>query len=219
MSLPIDVNENGRWYRHLESSAVYLTYDDGPNPAVTHPLLNILEGAGAHATFFVSGHAMVSDIHTRCLREIDARGHGIGNHGLVHERSCCPRFSEMHDRILDSCGVSTKLVRPPYGDRRGALRYMYEQPEAVGFLWSGLFHDWNPLDVRLVPAMFPKYIVPGAILLLHDGFVPGNVYTRRDHVISLTQLIIDYCNMVGIPLKSLANEFQSSYQSLYVRAH
>ncbi|MBI2686257.1 MAG: polysaccharide deacetylase family protein [Acidobacteria bacterium] len=219
MVLPNNINEDGRWYRQLERPAVYLTYDDGPNPSVTFPLLDILEGAGAAATFFVSGYAMLSDMHVRCLREIDARGHGIGNHGLVHERGCCPRFSEMHDRILDKCGVSTKLIRPPYGDRSIALPYMSEESEAVGFLWSALFHDWNPLDVRLVPAMFPKCLVPGAILLLHDGFVPGNAYTRRDQVISLTQLIVDNCRMTGIQLKSLACEFQNSYQSPHVPAN
>src|SRR5262245_7957924 len=94
------INEGRRWYRQLESPAVYLTYDDGPNPDVTFPLLSVLEAAGAQATFFVSGHAFTSDTHTLCLREIAARGHGIGNHGLIHLRGACPRFSEMHDRIL-----------------------------------------------------------------------------------------------------------------------
>lgn len=59
-----------------------LTYDDGPGPALTPPLLQLLASAGARATFYLVGF--------RCERfpvqadEILSAGHEIGNHTQMH---------------------------------------------------------------------------------------------------------------------------------------
>src|SRR5580704_13238010 len=55
-----------------------ITFDDGPNPAITPKLLDLLDLYKARATFFVIGK------HARdcpdLLKETAARGHVIGNH-------------------------------------------------------------------------------------------------------------------------------------------
>src|SRR5439155_1602542 len=55
-----------------------LTFDDGPNPAITPKLLDLLDRYNAKATFFLIGRYVreCPDL----VREIAARGHGIGNH-------------------------------------------------------------------------------------------------------------------------------------------
>src|SRR5882757_5327892 len=59
-----------------------LTFDDGPNPAVTPRLLDLLDRYDARATFFVIGR------HVRACpgltAELVRRGHSLGNHTDTH---------------------------------------------------------------------------------------------------------------------------------------
>jgi peptidoglycan/xylan/chitin deacetylase (PgdA/CDA1 family) len=65
-----------------KSSAVALTFDDGPHPVYTAKVMDILEKYGVKGTFFVVGEK-VSD-HPEVAREIVRRGHQIENHTYSH---------------------------------------------------------------------------------------------------------------------------------------
>src|SRR5258707_10452938 len=59
-----------------------ITFDDGPNPAITPKLLDLLAKHNARATFF-----LVGKFARECpelAREIVARGHVLGNHTDTH---------------------------------------------------------------------------------------------------------------------------------------
>ncbi|MCL4802179.1 MAG: polysaccharide deacetylase family protein, partial [Burkholderiales bacterium] len=61
---------------------VALTFDDGPHPEITPRVLDLLDRAGAQASFFVVGeHARR---HARLVREIATRGHAVENHSHRH---------------------------------------------------------------------------------------------------------------------------------------
>ena len=62
--------------------ALALTFDDGPNPAVTPRLLDLLDRHSARATFFVIGK--FARTCPDLVREIAARGHLLGNHSETH---------------------------------------------------------------------------------------------------------------------------------------
>src|ERR1700730_3987954 len=73
----------GPTIRHTgDASSIALTFDDGPNPAITPALLDLLDGHNARATFFLIGR------HVRAspglAREIAKRGHTVGNHTDTH---------------------------------------------------------------------------------------------------------------------------------------
>src|ERR1700720_1215684 len=59
-----------------------LTFDDGPNPAITPKLLDLLDRYKARATFFVIGRYIREC--PELVREIAARGHVVGNHTESH---------------------------------------------------------------------------------------------------------------------------------------
>src|SRR5579863_9400846 len=65
-----------------DQSAIAITFDDGPNPAVTPQILDLFDRHNAKATFFLIGS------HVRAFpalaKEIAARGHAIGNHTETH---------------------------------------------------------------------------------------------------------------------------------------
>src|SRR5215467_650590 len=59
-----------------------ITFDDGPNPAITPKLLDLLDRYEAKATFFVIGR-FVREC-PELVRETVARGHVAGNHTDTH---------------------------------------------------------------------------------------------------------------------------------------
>src|SRR4030081_2479479 len=76
----------GRALGKIESNrkVVALTFDDGPNPDATPPILDTLAEKGVHATFFILGsHA---ESWPGLVRRISHEGHQIGNHGYFHQK-------------------------------------------------------------------------------------------------------------------------------------
>ena len=65
-----------------KSPALYLTFDDGPDPEYTPRILDVLELFQARATFFVLGEACVR--HPQLVRRIHRAGHALGSHTFNH---------------------------------------------------------------------------------------------------------------------------------------
>ena len=62
---------------------IALTFDDGPHPAFTPKLLDILKGHGSKATFFMVGR--VAQDHPELVRRVADDGHVIANHSWDHK--------------------------------------------------------------------------------------------------------------------------------------
>lgn len=65
------------------SKQIFLTFDDGPNHAMTPRILDVLREQGVPATFFVLGKA-VADAPDVLKRQIE-EGHAIGLHSFTHQ--------------------------------------------------------------------------------------------------------------------------------------
>src|ERR1700723_3890981 len=65
-----------------DSTQIALTYDDGPNPAATLQLLDVLARYNARATFFMIGKHV--RVYPELVRAVHAAGHLIGNHTMTH---------------------------------------------------------------------------------------------------------------------------------------
>ena len=61
-----------------DGRAIYLTFDDGPHPEHTAPLLDLLAEHDARASFFLIGQQI--ERHPELARRIAAEGHTLGNH-------------------------------------------------------------------------------------------------------------------------------------------
>lgn len=152
---------------------VSLTYDDGPDPAHTPGLLDLLADRGVRATFFVLADA--ADAHPDLVRRIVAEGHEIALHGADHTRlttlpdaEAVAVVADARRRVEAVAGVPVRLFRPPYGAHTvGALRGWRRLGLDV-VIWSGWAHDWVDGTVEAVAGRARRAVHPGGILLLHD---------------------------------------------------
>src|SRR5246127_2584914 len=90
-----------------------ITFDDGPNPAITPKLLDLLAKHNAQATFFLVGK-FVRDC-PELTKEILVRGHALGNHTDTHPNLFLsgPRKTEEElqrcaDTIRRAAGVESR---------------------------------------------------------------------------------------------------------------
>ncbi len=156
------------------ASSIALTFDDGPNPAITLELLDLLDRHGARATFFVIGR-----FARECralVGEIAARGHLLGNHTDSHPsiiwlgpRRLESELQRCQQAIADAAGAGPRWMRPPYGFRspflHGVLRRMGFHPPA---LWRVSANDWLERPVEYVIGRL-RAVRGGDIVLMHDG--------------------------------------------------
>jgi peptidoglycan/xylan/chitin deacetylase (PgdA/CDA1 family) len=105
---------------HTGRQVVALTFDDGPDPATTPPLLRLLGVQGVPATFFVIGRRAAA--YPDLIRAILDAGHSIGNHSFNHDPFVGFKGQEriaeevlMTQRVLDDLGVTPLVFRPPMG--------------------------------------------------------------------------------------------------------
>lgn len=165
----------GRTIRHTGNpSALALTFDDGPNPAATPELLDLLDHHNARATFFLIGH------HVRAFpelaKEIAERGHVIGNHTDTHRALTFlspHRISEELDRCDDAIEAATgrvaRWMRPPFGFRGPQLKHVIRRRGGGALvMWSVWAYDWKPQPPEPVIKRLRR-ARGGDIVLLHDG--------------------------------------------------
>lgn len=157
-----------------DSSAIALTFDDGPNPAATPALLDLLDKHDARATFFLIGR------HVRAFpalaREIAARGHTIGNHTETHPRlifisraKLREELNRCREAILSAVGAEPRWMRPPFGFRGPQLDAVVRQLGYSGVaMWSKWAWDWKPQPAQPVIHRLRR-VMGGDIVLLHDG--------------------------------------------------
>src|SRR3712207_6698067 len=78
------------------AGAVALTFDDGPDPAFTPQILEVLARHDVRATFFCVGRRAVTA--PDLVRRIRAAGHAVGSHSHTHR---APFEITPWDRLAD----------------------------------------------------------------------------------------------------------------------
>ena len=129
---------------------VALTFDDGPDPRTTPPILDTLRERGVRATFFVVGRQVAEN--PGLLRRIVAEGHTVGNHTYDHADMSGLSAQQMRDQLRgtqeavdDALGHHhpMALMRPPYGNpyvegssALPAFREVVREQELIPVTWT-----------------------------------------------------------------------------------
>lgn len=162
---------------HAGAPRIALTFDDGPHPENTLPLLDHLDSMAARATFFVSGQAVTRA--PSLLRTVAERGHQVANHGFAHLNArnvpyqrYMDDIERANDVIEQALGRSIgRFMRPPYGalTPRTLIGLMARRFRIV--LWSvdSLDHAVNDA-CRLQERFDSTPLRAGDIVLFHDDY-------------------------------------------------
>jgi peptidoglycan/xylan/chitin deacetylase (PgdA/CDA1 family) len=161
-----------------------LTFDDGPNPAATPQLLEVLARHQVRATFFLIGDFVLRE--PLLTREIAAAGHAIGNHTMTHpflpRRSAARVLDELtrcNDALEQTLGHPVELFRPPHGGRSPAV---FQAAASLGLKvvqWNLIVNDWSAGSAEIILARLERghrrnrrrgY---GTNVVLHDGGQAG----------------------------------------------
>ncbi|ORZ20152.1 hypothetical protein BCR41DRAFT_295059, partial [Lobosporangium transversale] len=127
-----------------------LTYDDGPSEA-SRSMMKHLKEKGISATFFIVGSRVLE--YPEILKEQVDQGHHIALHTWSH----CGLTTLTNEQIVaevrwaekiikDMTGVTTKYIRPPFGDTDNRVREILRQMGYTIVIWT---QGWDTNDWRV----------------------------------------------------------------------
>ncbi len=158
------------------SGRIALTFDDGPNPAYTPRVLDLLDAHGIKATFFLLGRE--AQRHPGLAREVARRGHDVGNHTYSHTNLAMASplvLREELDRgravLEEVTGMPVCLLRPPGGHMSLRVLAHAARMGMTVTLWSVDSGDWMQEGQASIRRTIRRARVrPGDIVLLHDDY-------------------------------------------------
>jgi peptidoglycan-N-acetylglucosamine deacetylase len=180
-----------------------LTFDDGPNPAWTPQLIDILARHRVKATFFLVGK--YAEAEPYLTRHIAESGHVIGNHSWSHPNLAFTSPGRVRDELLrtkhlleEITGTAVRFFRPPYGARRPDVLLAARDLGMNPVLWNAMTTDWKePSAERIVDRLSAKVDALGrrgasATVVLHDGGHLDAGADRQPSVAATDRLIQRY---------------------------
>lgn len=160
----------GKTYANI----VALTFDDGPEPDVTHRLLDVLSEEQVKAAFFCIGEKAEQnkDVIIRIAKE----GHLIGSHSYRHtvDLTYCTHSSLKADlsRCIDvlekATGEKVSWYRPPYGITNPIIGSVSRALKLSVAGWSVRSFDTIINEPEEILKRIIKRVQPGSVILLHD---------------------------------------------------
>jgi peptidoglycan/xylan/chitin deacetylase (PgdA/CDA1 family) len=176
---------------------IYLTFDDGPNPAATPALLDVLARHGVPATFFLIERHLTAET-SPIVQRMGAEGHAVALHSDTRSRMLMrPAELKAHlesfaDRLAVVIGRRPCRAFRPHGGWRSSN--MLQAMKAMDYQmvgWGWMLWDWNffrPRDARIVPRLI-RQASPGDIIVIHDGH-HRNPRADRQSAIEITDALI-----------------------------
>ncbi|MGA9859011.1 MAG: polysaccharide deacetylase family protein [Solirubrobacteraceae bacterium] len=179
-------------------TGVALTFDDGPHPEGTPAVLELLDSAGARATFFLIGEQVRA--RPQLAARIAAAGHVVALHGDRHRcqlrlstRAVTADVARGRAAIEDATGAGpVRLHRPPYGIYSPAgLRAVRAQGLAP-LLWSRWGKDWRKFTTPVrITRRATRGVIAGDVILLHDADFYSSENSHRRTVRALELILAE----------------------------
>jgi peptidoglycan/xylan/chitin deacetylase (PgdA/CDA1 family) len=161
-----------------DKKAVALTFDDGPDPLSTPPLLRLLAEHQVKATFFVIGKQAAA--HPELIKAILHQGHAIGNHSYTHDnlvmfRSSTSIAAEITatQQVLQNLGTRPLAFRPPVGITGPRLQPALSNTGMYTVNFSCRAIDGGNRWIKNIAKKILDRIQPGDIVALHDASPPS----------------------------------------------
>ncbi|MCU1693872.1 MAG: polysaccharide deacetylase [Frankiales bacterium] len=187
---------------------VALTFDDGPDPLGTPPVLDALDRLGWSATFFQLGSQ--ARAHPEVAAEVVARGHEVALHGALHRnhlrrtpQALAADLRDGRDQVEQAAGAAVTLFRPPYGVLSGGTVFAARALRLRTVLWTAWGRDWLVRPPEQVVSTLRRGLADGGTLLLHDSDCTSQPGSWRATAACLP-LLADELTTRGLEVRTLS---------------
>jgi peptidoglycan/xylan/chitin deacetylase (PgdA/CDA1 family) len=167
------------FFWNTSNGKILFTFDDGPNPATTVKILQILNEKKIRALFFCVGNNILKN--GGLANEILNEGHTIGNHTFNHKRLTAIDHKEAEYEIdtfnillKDQFGFDAEYFRPPHGRFNLYVRNLLKKKKLKNVMWSLLTYDYKN-DINLIKLGAAQYLKKNSIIVLHDSNKSGDI--------------------------------------------
>jgi len=198
---------------------VALTFDDGPDPESTPRVLHALTSRNHRATFFPIGSKAAR--HPDIIEAILRTGCTVGNHTYSHSW-LTPFFGEK--RLLEELDKATQVLmstggplgtprftRPPVALFGPSFVAAAEKAGLVPVAFSARAGDASlvPLSCATILRRVSRALVPGAIIVLHDGSEAPERPSRAPELIGPILDLLEERGLRSVTLEELVAQGQA----------
>ncbi len=159
---------NYTWKIPAREKVLYLTFDDGPIPAVTPWVLEQLQAYQAKATFFCVGDNIRK--YPETFNQVVEQGHAVGNHTFNHLNGWQTENIAYYHNVRHCANmVRSVLFRPPYGRLKPKQAQFLQRHYRI-VMWDVLSGDFDPrLSEEQCLANVLNNTEKGSIIVFHDS--------------------------------------------------
>lgn len=160
----------------VRAKVVALTFDDGPSPTWTLPILAVLKAKQVHATFCEIGQEVQA--HPELSQAVVAGGNQLCNHTLNHDEHLDREGpARLAQQITGGRGVfiahhlpRPAYYRPPGGSLSAPIEALARADGEQVLFWKVDTEDWKRgATPQSILAKIDAEVDNGAIILMHDG--------------------------------------------------
>lgn len=181
----------------VTGKVVALTFDDGPDPACTPALLDLLKEKRVPATFFCTGKAVRKNPSLAARESVE--GHLVENHSDSHShlmnlfgvKRLRGEMMSAQEAIRLATGRAPVFYRPPVGLSNPRVFRAAGELGLVVVGWTARGLDTTGSPAVKVLDRILRRLCPGAIILLHDG---GQ---QLERTVGLVDKLIDMARTEG----------------------
>ena len=190
---------------HTEEKKIALSFDIAWGESNIKDILNTLDENEVKSTFFLVGSWI--DGNEELVKEMNEKGHDIGNHSNTHanmkeltESDLVDELEVTSNKIESITGKKPNIYRPPFG---AVDKESLNICETLGYKvvkWDIDSLDWKEIGPNHVIDKVLKDIEPGSIVLFHGNVNNSKQYLetiikelRKDgyEIVTVSELIYD----------------------------
>ncbi len=162
------------YYVDAKEKVCSISFDAAWGNEQTQTLLDILDKYKVKTTFFLVGDWV--DNYPESVKEIDARGHDVGNHSNTHAHMTQisreeqqSEITQCNEKITAITGKEVTLFRPPYGEYDNSVVETCNGLSMYCTQWNIDSLDWKDPSPQDMVNRIENKLCEGSIILLHNG--------------------------------------------------
>ncbi|MBS4219859.1 DUF4309 domain-containing protein [Bacillus sp. FJAT-49711] len=186
--------------------SVALTFDDGPDDAITPAIIDILNDYNVKGSFFFLGSNVKR--YPEVVKKAYDGGHLVLSHSYNHVELTKLGKLEVEKEIVDAgkaiqsiIGKKPAILRTPYGDTSDQVVSISEENGYSIVLWSIDTLDWSQREANNIVHNVVENVRNGDIILMHSDY--DKIETKK--ALPLLIEALEEMNFEVVDLETLLN--------------